>query len=361
LANRATFLKERVVKRWSLWFVGPYQVEVREEGLPAMAEDVVLVQTAVSAISPGTEMLLYRGEWPPDLPVDETIPALAGEFRYPLKYGYACVGQVVEVGRVVDEAWHGRWVFAFQPHESHFVAKPENLLPLPTNMSPETAVFLPNMETAVSFVMDGRPVIGEQVAVFGQGVVGLLTTMLLAHFPLAALVTLDGYALRREWSERVGATAVFDPTMPDVLNEVQLVLQGERPYPGADLAYELSGNPAALDMAIGVTGFDGRVVVGSWYGQKQTTLNLGGAFHRSHMRLISSQVSQLNPRWHGRFHKSRRLQTAWAMLAKHNPAQLISHRFPITEAEKAYQLLDEEGGTAVQVVFHYPGNSEFPG
>jgi 2-desacetyl-2-hydroxyethyl bacteriochlorophyllide A dehydrogenase len=321
--------------------------------LPAMAADEVLVQTAVSAISPGTEMLLYRGEWPPDLSVDETIPALAGEFRYPLKYGYACVGQVVDVGRAVDGGWHGRWVFAFHPHESHFMAKPENLLPLPANLSPETAVFLPNMETAVSFVMDGRPVIGEQVAVFGQGVVGLLTTMLLAQCPLASLVTLDGYALRREWSEQVGATAVFDPTMPGVLDEVRTTLQDERPYPGADLTYELSGNPAALDMAIEVTGFGGRIIIGSWYGQKQATLNLGGTFHRSHMRLVSSQVSQLNPRWHGRFNKSRRLQTAWKLLASHKPARLITHRFHLAEAEKAYRLLNEEGETAVQVVFSY--------
>ncbi|MBX3055444.1 MAG: zinc-binding alcohol dehydrogenase [Anaerolineae bacterium] len=338
---------------YRLWFAAPGEVEVRAERLPGLAVDEVLVQTAVSAISAGTEMLLYRGQWPPDLPVDETIEALAGAFAYPLSYGYACVGQVVAVGREVAAGWHGRWVFAFQPHQSYFAARPETLLPLPEGMSPETAVFLPNMETAVSFVMDGRPVIGEQVAVLGQGMVGLLTTMLLADFPLAALVTADGYALRREWSRQMGATAVFDPTTPDVLAEMRVALQDDRPYPGADLVYELSGNPAALDLAIGLAGFNGRVLIGSWYGQKRANVDLGGAFHRGHMRLISSQVSNLHPRWHGRFSKTRRLQTVWQMLAQHNPAPLITHRFPITEANKAYQLLDQEGGTAVQVIFTY--------
>ncbi|HRQ38941.1 MAG TPA: zinc-binding alcohol dehydrogenase [Chloroflexota bacterium] len=336
-----------------LWFTAPGQVEVRVEPLPGLAADEVLVQTAVSAISAGTEMLLYRGQWPPDLPVDETIEALQGTFAYPLSYGYACVGQVADVGREVAAGWHGRWVFAFQPHQSHFMARPETLLPLPEGMSPETAVFLPNMETAVSFVMDGRPVIGEQVAVLGQGVVGLLTTRLLADFPMAALVTADGYALRREWSRQVGATAVFDPTAPDVLADMRAALQQGSPYPGADLVYELSGNPAALDMAIGLAGFDGRVLIGSWYGQKRANVDLGGAFHRGHMRLISSQVSRLHPRWHGRFDKTRRLQTTWRMLAHHNPAPLITHRFPLADADKAYQLLDKEGGTAVQVVFVY--------
>jgi len=321
--------------------------------MPPLAADQVLVHTAVSAISAGTEMLLYRGQWPPDLPVDETIEALSGSFAYPLAYGYACVGQVVDVGSEVAGEWVGRWVFAFQPHQRYFAARPDGLLPLPEGMAPETAVFLPNMETAVSFVMDGRPVIGEQVAVLGQGVVGLLTTMLLAEFPLAALATVDGYPLRRDWSIRLGATAVFDPTTPDALNDMRTALQGDRPYSGADLVFELSGNPAALDMAIGAAGFNGRVLIGSWYGQKRADVDLGGAFHRGQMQLISSQVSRLHPRWHGRFDKKRRLQTAWRMLAQHNPARLITHRFPLNEADKAYHLLDQEGGTTVQVIFTY--------
>ena len=204
-------VKRIMVRRQSLWFTAPFQVTVREEQLPVLQPDEMLVETAVSAISPGTEMLLYRGQMPSEMAFDETIAALEGGVAFPLKYGYAAVGQVIETGKDVDGAWNGRFVFAFNPHESHFITKPDYVLPLPEGLAPETAVFLPNMETAVSFVMDGSPVIGERVVVFGQGVVGLLTTRLLAQFPLAELVTVDGYALRREWSEKMGATAVFDP------------------------------------------------------------------------------------------------------------------------------------------------------
>ncbi len=329
-----------MVARHALWFKAPFELEIREEQLPPLQADEMLVKTAVSAISPGTEMLLYRGQMPTDMALDETLDALDGGMTYPLKYGYAAVGQVVETGRDVDSEWHGRYVFAFQPHQTHFIAKPDQVLPLPDGLLPETAVFLPNMETAVSFVMDGNPVIGERVMVFGQGVVGLLTTMLLAQFPLAALMTVDGYALRREWSERVGATAVFDPAEDYLVSDV-------------DITYELSGNPAALDQAIAVTGFDGRVVIGSWYGQKQAALNLGGVFHRSHMRLISSQVSHLHPRWRGRWTKARRLDLAWDMLGVHQPERLISHRIPFSQAAGAYQLLDEKPETAVQPILVY--------
>jgi threonine dehydrogenase-like Zn-dependent dehydrogenase len=127
----------------------------------------------------------------------------------------------------------------------------------------------------------------------------------------------------------------------------------QRHFAGADLVYELSGNPAALDQAIAAAGYSGRVVVGSWYGQKQATLNLGDHFHRHHIQLISSQVSTIAPQWNGRWTKPRRLQTAWKMLQHHNPAPLISHRFPLTAAAEAYQLLDERPGDVLQIAFIY--------
>jgi 2-desacetyl-2-hydroxyethyl bacteriochlorophyllide A dehydrogenase len=341
------------VKRLSLYFTGPYQVSVQEERLPPPAEDQVVVQTQVSAISPGTEMLIYRGQAPTDIPVDETIPDLAGDFGFPLKYGYAAVGRVVAWGAYVDPEWHNRLVFAFHPHESHFLTSPAELIPVPPGVSPEEAAFLPNVETAVNFLMDGQPLVGEQLAVFGQGVVGLLTTALLARFPLARLVTLDRYPLRRGKSLDMGAHVSLDPTAPDALDQVSALVQKGRFYPGADLTYELSGNPGALDQAIAATGFNGRVVVGSWYGQKRANVDLGGRFHRSRVRLISSQVSTIAPEWSGRWTKSRRLDLAWQMLQQVKPAQLITHRFPINQASQAYVLLDQHPEKAIQVMLTY--------
>ena len=341
------------MKRLSLYFTAPYELEIREEALPPPASDQVLVQTLFSAVSPGTEMLIYRGQVPPGMATDETIGALAGQFNYPLKYGYAAVGRVVALGSRVERVWGDRMVFAFHPHESHFLANPADLITVPDAITPETAAFLPNMETAVSFLMDGQPTIGEQVAVFGQGIVGLLTTALLASLPLASLVTLDHYPLRRDWSRRLGAHAALDLAPPDLLDQLQHHLQGDRPYMGADLAYELSGNPQALDQAIAATGFNGRIIVGSWYGQKQASLNLGGRFHRSHMRLISSQVSHIAPQWRGRWSKDRRRQQAWVMLARHSLASLITHRFPFGRVSEAYQLLDQAPQETIQVLLTY--------
>jgi len=340
-------------ERQALYFLQPYEVEVRGEPMPVPEPGQVLVRTAVSAISPGTEMLFYRGQVPPDMAVDSSIEELKNTVSYPLKYGYAAVGRVISVGQGVDSHWLGQMVFLFHPHESHFITAVANLHPLPQGLPAETAVFLPLMETAVSFLMDGQPLIGEQVALLGQGIVGLLTTALLAQYPLACLVTFDHFPLRRRWSRRLGAHGALDPGAADTPEQLQSYFGKNQPYAGADLVYELTGNPQALDEAIALVGYDGRVLIGSWYGQKQAPLALGGRFHRNHVRLISSQVSSIAPRWRGRFDQARRLQITWSQLKRHQPEKLITHRFPLAQAAQAYQLLEQSPGSAVQIIFTY--------
>jgi threonine dehydrogenase-like Zn-dependent dehydrogenase len=339
--------------RRALFFTGPRQVAVHREALAAPAFGQVLVQTLISAISPGTEVLIYRGQAPQDVARDDAIAALAGDFAFPLKYGYALVGKVVSLGPGVSPDWQGRLVFSFHPHESHFLATPDELQMLPLYLSPEDAVFFPNMETAVTFMLDGRPLVGEQVAIFGQGIVGLLLTALLARCPLSSLVTLDLYPRRRLLSEELGASLSLDPASPDLEKRLLGYLQSAGPYPGADLSYEISGNPEALNQAIAVTGFHGRVVIGSWYGLKRSDLNLGGRFHRSRVRLISSQVSSIPPELTGRWSRARRNYITWQMLAEIKPARFITHRFPIAQAAQAYELLDCNPGEAIQVVLEY--------
>ncbi|MEJ2672040.1 MAG: zinc-binding alcohol dehydrogenase [Deltaproteobacteria bacterium] len=338
------------MERQVLYFMAPQQVAIQREPLPSPSFGQLLVQTIISAISPGTELLIYRGLAPSDMAKDATIAALGGGFSFPLKYGYAVVGRVLEVGRGVAPGWEDQLVFAFHPHESHFLATPDELLKVPEGLTPEDAVFFPSMETAVTFLLDGQPLMGEQVVVFGQGIVGLLLTALLSRWPLSSLVGLDLYPRRRLLSEELGAHVTFDPSEAEAMERLHAHLQKAGPYPGADLCYEISGNPVALDQAIAATGFSGRVVIGSWYGLKRSDLNLGGRFHRSRVRLISSQVSSLAPELTGRWNKTRRYQVTWQMLAQVQPARFITHRFPLDQAARAYELLDQHPEDVVQVI-----------
>lgn len=333
--------------RKTLSFTAPHQIEVCEDDFPVLALGQVLVETIFSAISPGTEMLIYRGQFP-DMTVDASIEALSGKFAYPLAYGYACVGRVVEIGQQVDKGWLDQLVFAFQPHTSHFTADLHSLFPIPASLPPETACFLPNTETAVNLVQDAAPVLGERVLIFGQGIIGLLTSALLAEFPLESLVSVDCFPRRRAAALALGLSATLDPNSADFRAQAASFLKS-----GADLTLELSGAPAALNDAIALTTFSGRIVIGSWYGEKRTDLNLGGSFHRSRLKLISSQVSTIAPELSARWDKSRRFAVAWNALQRIRPEKWITHRFPLEKAGDAYRLLDENPQETIQVIFEY--------
>jgi 2-desacetyl-2-hydroxyethyl bacteriochlorophyllide A dehydrogenase len=333
----------------SLFFTAEREVAVREREVGPPGPEEVRVETTVSAVSPGTELLLYRGEAPRSMEADSTLPAFGDDdLSYPLRYGYAAVGDVTAVGDAVSDDWLDETVFGFNPHESAFLAETDDLIRVPDDCAPEQAAFLPTAETAVNFVMDGRPVVGERVAVFGQGLVGLTTTALLAEFPLASLVTVETVPERRELSLGVGADESIPPTtVPDTL------APGDGT--GVDLAYELSGNPQALDDAVGATGYDGRIVVGSWYGTKRADLGLGGRFHRERIDITSSQVSTIDPDLRGRWDTDRRLSVAWDHLADLPVDDLVTHRLPLPEADTAYETLDTAPESAVGILFTYDG------
>src|SRR5207237_3977720 len=102
----------------------------------------VRVRAALSAISHGTEMLVYRGEVDADLALD--LPTLTGGYGFPLKYGYASVGHAVAVGRDVRTVQEGDLVFALHPHQDEYVVRESLVRRLPDRTSAEQGVFLAN-------------------------------------------------------------------------------------------------------------------------------------------------------------------------------------------------------------------------
>lgn len=336
-----------------LWFTAPLQVEVREVVLPAPAPGQVLVRTRCSAVSAGTELLVYRGQLPQSMALDSSVEALQGAADYPLQYGYACVGEVIQVGDGVDPAWTGRQVFSFQPHASHFLARPDQLLVVPADIDADDAVFLPNMETAVNLLQDGQPLIGERVVVLGQGIVGLLVSALLTRFPLAALAAVEGKPVRQEAARALGVPTVYSPG--EAAAAVAAGADSSVALANADLIFEVSGAPDALNLAIQLSGYTSRIVIGSWYGSKRATIDLGGEAHRNRLQLITSQVSTLAPQLSGRWDKQRRFALAWDMIRQLHPRRFITESVPLQQAGQLYRQLHEEQSGIVQAVFHYPG------
>lgn len=350
------------MKSLCLYFTAPLKCAVREVPLPSIGPDQLLVQTRCSAISAGTEMLVFKGRIPAGMRVDETLPSYTGQrFEYPLAYGYSSVGEVVAAGAQVNPDWIGARVFAFHPHQSHYLARATELVRLPPEVPDEDAVFLAAMETAVNLVMDGRPLIGEQVMLLGQGVIGLLTTALLARFPLGALVALERWPARRRIARELGAGAVWAGDEPNFSREAAAALGQSGADGRADLVFELSGRPSMLDTAIAWAGFGARIVVGSWYGTQTASVDLGGRFHRQRIRLISSQVSTIDPIHGARWSTPRRLGTALAMLARVRPSGLITHRFGIDAAQQAFEQVADRPRETLQVLLTYGTVPDSPG
>lgn len=328
------------------------QVQLQTSHIAPLAADQVLIKTTYSAISPGTEGMIFSGHFPQDTVLDTHIASLSGNFCYPFRYGYALVGEIIDVGSQVAKKWQNRKVFAFHPHQNYAVVALQDCHLIPAHITLQQALFLPNMEAAVNFVMDAAPLLGEKTLVLGQGIVGLLTTALLAQFPLRQLLSADPALMRRNQSLQCGASFSVDPNNELDWQQLRASLFTEQ-GDGLDLVFELSGNMAALNKAIELCGFSARVIIGSWYGNDKQPVDLGGNFHRRRIRLLSSQVSSIEPQLSGRWNKTRRIQLVWDKISEIRPERFITHRFSIQQAQQALELISGDKEYTLQVIFEY--------
>ena len=324
----------------SLWFEGREKVWLRDEPLRDPGSHEVLIQTLVSAISSGTEMLFYKGEIEEGTEVDASLEGYRGRLEYPLPYGYASVGRIAGAGPGADSALVGRLAFVFLPHASAFVVPDDRIALVPEGIEAEDAAFLASAETAVNLVLDAAPLLGERVSVFGLGVIGLLTIGLLARFPLGHLSGWDLHPRRREAAVLFGAGAADPAVSP--------------PERGTeDLAIEVSGSAEGFLQALASCRFSGRLVVGSWFGTASRSRAVGGfdtRFHRNRVRIISSQVSTIEPGLSGRWSRERRLEAAWNALRFLRPSRLITQRVAFSRAQEAYRLIAGSPKDTIQVM-----------
>jgi 2-desacetyl-2-hydroxyethyl bacteriochlorophyllide A dehydrogenase len=312
----------------ALFHTAPRCVEIREVPTPRPAAGEVLVRTLCSGISGGTERLVYRGEVPADMALDDTIDALGGTFSYPFAYGYACVGEVAGgSGGSLPRAStveSGQMVFAFHPHQDVFTAQAGELIPLPA-IDPASATLFPLVETALQVTLDAGTGYRDRVIVLGAGVLGLLTGLLLQRSGWRPLVA-EPQAWRRAMASSLGVTTAAPEEL--VKEEVPLVI-------------DASGNPDAPAMALNMLAHEGTLLIASWFGTKPVVLPLGGAFHRKRLIIRSTQVSTLPARLSGTWTRSRRRREAVELLAELPLAQLCTHVFAFGHAAEAFRAVDQ--------------------
>ena len=315
-------------------FAAPRQVEVVEVDVPSPVPGQVLVRTECSGISGGTELLAYRGELDPEMPVDEALGAFSGTFRYPFRYGYSCAGRV-ERSRS-PEVPEGAAVFAFHPHQGAVVASPPDLVRL-EGVEPRPATLFPLVETAFQVSLDAGQVHEEPVAVMGLGPVGILSALLLQRAG-ARVIAAEPRVWRRKVAVDLGLRAVAPYELGD---QVALDTAGR----GVALAVEASGAPEALAEVLPILAHEGTALVVSWYGSRSVSLPLGGPFHRRRLTIRSSQVSSIPAALSDRWTVARR-RAATRELMEELPLDILgTHELAVDDAPAAYEALDrgEEG------------------
>lgn len=341
----------------SVWFAAERRIELRPEEVPAPREGEITVRTALSLISAGTEMLVYRGQCtgPEDLVLER--PGRAGTYPFPVKYAYQLVGTVVEAGPGSGFA-PGARVFVQHPHQDIFtipvsgglkgaVMPLESVFPVPDDLPLERAVLAHLFAVSLSALLDSPVRVGECVAVSGLGVVGIFIAHL-ARLTATRLVLIEPNPWRRAFAGFLGADAVVAPEeAPPAIKEIT----GGR---GVDLHFEASGAPAALRASLSGLAKEGTVVVASNYGNRPVQLFLSPEFHNKRLKIISSQAggiaAELLPRWDRR----RRMGVAMDQLRRYDFAHMITHRFPLAEAAAAYETLDRPDGETLGVALTYP-------
>ena len=330
----------------AVWFAAAGATEIRTEPSRPVGPTDVRVIARVSGLSAGSELLVYRGLAPSDLPPD--LSTVDGDFRLPIKFGYANVGAVTEVGADVAGLEVDDLVFVHHPHQTEYVVAGGFPIRLPEDIPVDRGVFTANLETAATIVLDANPRLGEAVLVVGQGVVGLLVTMLLKRAGARPIIALDLHQARRTAALRAGADHALGPA-DEVVHRVLELTDGR----GVDVGIEVSGNPAGLQSCVDTAAVGGTIVVASWYGTRAVELGLGGAFHRRRLRMVSSQVSTLDATLSPRWTRDRRTELVRDLLTELPLEELITHRFPFSAAASAYELLESVPEECLQVVLDY--------
>ena len=340
-------------------FEGPKEVSVREYEDPPLGPGEVRLKTLYSGISAGTEMTAYRGSnpylakrWEPDRRL-----FVEGEtsLEYPVEgWGYEEVGEVAETGLEVTEVQTGDVVYGTWGHRSTQVVDEgwSAARKLPPGVDPVVGVFSRIGAIALNAVLDADVHVGEYVAVFGQGVPGLIAAQL-AGLNGGTVIAVDGIPKRLDLARELGVAHVVDFREMSPAEEIKNLSEGQ----GADVSVEISGSYPALHEAIRSTAYNSKVVSAGFFQGDAAGLFLGEEFHHNRIRVVCSQISGLSPALDHRWSVERLERTVMSLAAEGRISlqPLVTHTFGVDEADEAFKLLDRRPapGDVVQAVLEF--------
>jgi predicted dehydrogenase/threonine dehydrogenase-like Zn-dependent dehydrogenase len=363
---------------------------VAEVPVPALQSGRVLVRTVASLISAGTERaaveLVSKGLWQearkrPDLVKQviskvkndgllNTLSAVRDKIATSQSLGYSAAGIVTEVAPDVSEFHTGDRVacagVGFASH-AEVISVPRNLcVHLPGELSFEAGSFGTLGAIALQGVRLAQPTLGESIVVIGLGLVGQLTVQLLkANGCRVFGLDLDQTRVALALELGADAAAVSDD---NAANQIESWTRGN----GADavLVTAATDSNQPVELAAKISRLKGRVVVVGMTGlniprqpfyMRELSLTISMSYGPGRYDPNYEEHGQDYPLSYVRWTEKRNIESFLELVAQQqvNVDRLISHRFPIEEAERAYQLIS---GAVDQpylgVVLNYDPNTE---
>ena len=293
--------------------LSPDSLEIREVEDPVVDDGQVLIRSQQAAAKHGTETASVkgygdRGRFDRELHLflDADTPHRS---EHPV--GNMVVGTVEAVGAGVTEFSVGDRVTAHSPFRDLIARDAGRCWKLPRNMPWQSAVCLDPAEFAMGAVRDGHVRVGDAVAVFGMGAIGLLVVQLAKLSGADPVIALDPLDNRREAASRCGADAVLDPSACDAGLEIKRATQNR----GADVVIEYSGNVHAMQAALRGVAYGGNVVAGAYPPPYGEGLDLGAEAHFNTPNLIFSRACSAPLRDHPRWTEARIFEHCWKLLS----------------------------------------------
>jgi len=358
------------------------ELKVTDAPAPRAGEGSLLVATRVSLISSGTERQLIdlakaslagKAMARPDLVrrvvrniqrdgLQPTIEKVFAKLDTPIPLGYSLAGEVLEVGRRVGGIAVGDRLAcagAGLANHAEINAIPKNLtVAIPSNVDDEDASFVTLGAIAMQGVRLAVPTLGERIVVMGLGLIGLLTVQLLKANGCRVL-GFDPNAARVALARELGA----DVAVSDSLAEAAAGFTGGH---GADAVILTASSKSSepINVAAEISRLKGRIVVVGLVGmtidrepfyKRELELKLSMSYGPGRGDPSYEQGGQDYPLAYVRWTEQRNMEAFLALVAdgKVTPKRLVTHRFAIAEAEKAYELM-ESGAPHLAILLTYP-------
>ena len=318
--------------------LAPRQAVLREYEEPPLGPDQVRIRTQFSAEKHGTSLTVFTGQagflhkrWDPELQLFVEAPPERPPFPMPL--GNMSVGVVVETGPAAQRLRPGDRVFGYWPIRETVTLREDRVWLAPADASDEALVCVDPAGVALMAVREGRVGVGDRVAVFGLGAIGLLAVQLCRLAGAMWVAGVDPVPERRRLAERFGADVTLDPLATDVGREIKL----QTGKAGVDVALEISGVYPALHQAIRATCYGGTVVPVSYYHGRPDGLDLGDEWHFNRQIMVSGARVESEPyRDHPRWTRNRVFHTTVELLSRGKlQVEGLVQTVPLAEAPAA--------------------------